>query len=189
MRKKLLTDHGRKLYAKRKITVEPVYGQIKYTGRPEAGVIATDIASQDLPLRHRRCASASTPLVALTAPRRRSRHRHRPGRLLRHEGGFGVGAGHDLLLASAQARWPYCFDGRGYGCLRKSLDDGGLASAASPRESSGWRSGAGALPRHRAAARIRSGPDPQVHVWIPGRRFRVGERAPRLPSGWLRRAC
>src|SRR5579863_9831684 len=30
MRQKLLTDPGRELYAKRKITVEPVYGQIKY---------------------------------------------------------------------------------------------------------------------------------------------------------------
>ena len=30
MRQKLLTDHGRQLYAKRKITVEPVYGQIKH---------------------------------------------------------------------------------------------------------------------------------------------------------------
>jgi Transposase DDE domain len=30
MRQKLLTDRGRELYAKRKITVEPVYGQIKY---------------------------------------------------------------------------------------------------------------------------------------------------------------
>ena len=30
MRRKLLTDHGRQLYAKRKITVEPVYGQIKH---------------------------------------------------------------------------------------------------------------------------------------------------------------
>ena len=30
MREKLPTDHGRKLYAKRKITVEPVYGQIKH---------------------------------------------------------------------------------------------------------------------------------------------------------------
>jgi hypothetical protein len=33
MRKKLLTDHGRQLYAKRKITVEPVYGQIKHNRR------------------------------------------------------------------------------------------------------------------------------------------------------------
>ena len=30
MRRKLATDRGRELYAKRKITVEPVYGQIKY---------------------------------------------------------------------------------------------------------------------------------------------------------------
>ena len=30
MRRKLTTDHGRELYAKRKITVEPVYGQIKH---------------------------------------------------------------------------------------------------------------------------------------------------------------
>jgi transposase len=30
MRQRLLTDHGRQLYAKRKITVEPVYGQIKH---------------------------------------------------------------------------------------------------------------------------------------------------------------
>jgi hypothetical protein len=30
MRQKLLTDRGRELYAKRKITVEPVYGQIKH---------------------------------------------------------------------------------------------------------------------------------------------------------------
>jgi hypothetical protein len=30
MRRKLATDRGRDLYAKRKITVEPVYGQIKY---------------------------------------------------------------------------------------------------------------------------------------------------------------
>jgi hypothetical protein len=33
MRQRLLTDHGRQLYAKRKITVEPVYGQIKYNRR------------------------------------------------------------------------------------------------------------------------------------------------------------
>ncbi|MGH2870427.1 MAG: transposase [Solirubrobacteraceae bacterium] len=33
MRQKLLTDHGRQLYAKRKITVEPVYGQIKHNRR------------------------------------------------------------------------------------------------------------------------------------------------------------
>jgi Transposase DDE domain len=32
-RQKLLTDHGRQLYAKRKITVEPVYGQIKHNRR------------------------------------------------------------------------------------------------------------------------------------------------------------
>jgi transposase len=30
MRQQLLTEHGRQLYAKRKITVEPVYGQIKH---------------------------------------------------------------------------------------------------------------------------------------------------------------
>jgi hypothetical protein len=30
MRRKLSTERGRKLYAQRKITVEPVYGQIKY---------------------------------------------------------------------------------------------------------------------------------------------------------------
>ena len=30
MRDKLTTDRGRELYAKRKITVEPVYGQIKH---------------------------------------------------------------------------------------------------------------------------------------------------------------
>ena len=33
MRQKLSTDRGRELYAKRKITVEPVYGQIKYNRR------------------------------------------------------------------------------------------------------------------------------------------------------------
>jgi transposase len=33
MRQRLLTDHGRQLYAKRKITVEPVYGQIKHNRR------------------------------------------------------------------------------------------------------------------------------------------------------------
>ena len=33
MRRKLLTERGRKLYAQRKITVEPVYGQIKYNRR------------------------------------------------------------------------------------------------------------------------------------------------------------
>ena len=33
MRRKLATDRGRELYAKRKITVEPVYGQIKYNRR------------------------------------------------------------------------------------------------------------------------------------------------------------
>ena len=33
MRQKLLTDRGRQLYAKRKITVEPVYGQIKHNRR------------------------------------------------------------------------------------------------------------------------------------------------------------
>jgi hypothetical protein len=33
MRQKLSTDHGRELYAKRKITVEPVYGQIKHNRR------------------------------------------------------------------------------------------------------------------------------------------------------------
>ena len=30
MRRKLTSQRGRKLYAQRKITVEPVYGQIKY---------------------------------------------------------------------------------------------------------------------------------------------------------------
>jgi Transposase DDE domain len=30
MRDKLSTDRGRELYAQRKITVEPVFGQIKY---------------------------------------------------------------------------------------------------------------------------------------------------------------
>jgi transposase len=33
MRRKLSTENGRKLYAQRKITVEPVYGQIKYNRR------------------------------------------------------------------------------------------------------------------------------------------------------------
>ena len=33
MRQQAATDHGRQLYAKRKITVEPVYGQIKYNRR------------------------------------------------------------------------------------------------------------------------------------------------------------
>ncbi|MHB8816789.1 MAG: transposase [Steroidobacteraceae bacterium] len=33
MRAKLSTEHGRKLYAQRKITVEPIYGQIKYNRR------------------------------------------------------------------------------------------------------------------------------------------------------------
>jgi Transposase DDE domain len=33
MRRRLATDHGRELYAQRKITVEPVYGQIKYNRR------------------------------------------------------------------------------------------------------------------------------------------------------------
>ena len=33
MRRKLATDRGRELYAKRKITVEPVYGQIEYNRR------------------------------------------------------------------------------------------------------------------------------------------------------------
>jgi len=33
MRRKLTSDRGRKLYAQRKITVEPVYGQIKYNRR------------------------------------------------------------------------------------------------------------------------------------------------------------
>jgi Transposase DDE domain len=33
MRRKLSTDRGRKLYAQRKISVEPVYGQIKYNRR------------------------------------------------------------------------------------------------------------------------------------------------------------
>ena len=33
MRDKLTTERGRKLYAQRKITIEPVYGQIKYNRR------------------------------------------------------------------------------------------------------------------------------------------------------------
>ena len=33
MREKLTSEHGRELYAKRKITVEPVYGQIKHNRR------------------------------------------------------------------------------------------------------------------------------------------------------------
>ena len=33
MRQRLLSDHGRQLYAKRKISVEPVYGQIKHNRR------------------------------------------------------------------------------------------------------------------------------------------------------------
>ncbi len=33
MRQRLLTDRSRQLYAKRKITVEPVYGQIKHNRR------------------------------------------------------------------------------------------------------------------------------------------------------------
>ena len=33
MREKLTTERGRKLYAKRKITIEPVFGQIKYNRR------------------------------------------------------------------------------------------------------------------------------------------------------------
>ena len=33
MRRKLKTERGRELYAQRKITVEPVYGQIKYNRR------------------------------------------------------------------------------------------------------------------------------------------------------------
>jgi hypothetical protein len=33
MRDKLTSDHGRKLYAQRKITIEPVFGQIKYNRR------------------------------------------------------------------------------------------------------------------------------------------------------------
>ena len=33
MREKLSTENGRKLYAQRKITVEPVFGQIKYNRR------------------------------------------------------------------------------------------------------------------------------------------------------------
>jgi hypothetical protein len=33
MRRRLSTDHGRELYAQRKITVEPVFGQIKYNRR------------------------------------------------------------------------------------------------------------------------------------------------------------
>jgi hypothetical protein len=30
MREKLISERGRKLYAQRKITIEPVFGQIKY---------------------------------------------------------------------------------------------------------------------------------------------------------------
>lgn len=33
MRHKLSTDHGRERYAQRKITIEPVYGQIKHNRR------------------------------------------------------------------------------------------------------------------------------------------------------------
>ena len=33
LRRKLSTERGRKLYAQRKISVEPVYGQIKYNRR------------------------------------------------------------------------------------------------------------------------------------------------------------
>jgi Transposase DDE domain len=33
MREKLTSDRGRKLYAQRKITIEPVFGQIKYNRR------------------------------------------------------------------------------------------------------------------------------------------------------------
>ncbi len=33
MRRKLTSERGRKLYAQRKISVEPVYGQIKYNRR------------------------------------------------------------------------------------------------------------------------------------------------------------
>ena len=33
MRQKLATDRGRDLYAQRKITIEPVFGQIKYNRR------------------------------------------------------------------------------------------------------------------------------------------------------------
>jgi Transposase DDE domain len=33
MRRKLSTDRARKLYAQRKVSVEPVYGQIKYNRR------------------------------------------------------------------------------------------------------------------------------------------------------------
>jgi hypothetical protein len=33
MRRKLSTDRGRELYAQRKITVEPIYGQIKHNRR------------------------------------------------------------------------------------------------------------------------------------------------------------
>jgi hypothetical protein len=33
MRAKLKTAHGRTLYARRKITIEPVFGQIKYNRR------------------------------------------------------------------------------------------------------------------------------------------------------------
>lgn len=30
MREKLTSDHGREFYAQRKVTIEPVFGQIKY---------------------------------------------------------------------------------------------------------------------------------------------------------------
>ena len=33
MREKLITERGRKLYDQRKITIEPVFGQIKYNRR------------------------------------------------------------------------------------------------------------------------------------------------------------
>jgi hypothetical protein len=33
MREKLISERGRKLYAQRKITIEPVFGQIKYNRR------------------------------------------------------------------------------------------------------------------------------------------------------------
>jgi hypothetical protein len=33
MRRKLTSDRGRKLYAQRKITIEPVFGQIKHNRR------------------------------------------------------------------------------------------------------------------------------------------------------------
>jgi len=33
MRRVLATDHGRELYAKRKLSIEPVFGQIKHNRR------------------------------------------------------------------------------------------------------------------------------------------------------------